>query len=294
MCADRLERAEDFIWRNARLLERQLFVYLFKGGPKEPVLAALRAYQNADGGFGNALEPDKRTPYSQPIDMQTALEVLDLLDAFDDPLIPRACDWLAATTTPEGGIPLSLPSANAYPHAPWWTAPENPPASLNPTAAITGLLLKHGVRHAWVERATAYCWKAIEASETEQYHDLMPMITFLEQVPDRPRAGRELARIAERVARPGVVALDPDAAGYVQKPLDWAPRPESSLRRLFDDKTIALHLAALAARQQADGGWPITWDPIAPGVDLEWRGRLTIQALQTLQAYEGVGVTAAA
>src|SRR5215211_5959460 len=65
-----LARAEEFIWSNARLLERRLFAHLFKGAAAEPVHAALRAYQNADGGFGNALEPDKRCPDSQPIDQE--------------------------------------------------------------------------------------------------------------------------------------------------------------------------------------------------------------------------------
>src|SRR5690242_11734264 len=71
-----LARAGDFIWRNARLLERRLFVYHFAHGSPHPVRAALRAYQNADGGFGQALEPDKRCPDSQPVDAEMALHVL--------------------------------------------------------------------------------------------------------------------------------------------------------------------------------------------------------------------------
>ena len=58
--------AETFIWNNARLLERQLFTYLFHGGSSQAVIAALKAYQNPDGAFGNALEPDNRCPGSQP------------------------------------------------------------------------------------------------------------------------------------------------------------------------------------------------------------------------------------
>src|SRR5689334_19328631 len=65
-----LATASDFLWRNARLLERHLFAYHFADGSSDPVRAALRAYQNADGGFGQALEPDKRCPDSQPIDVE--------------------------------------------------------------------------------------------------------------------------------------------------------------------------------------------------------------------------------
>ena len=267
-------------------------------GPARRVVAALKAYQNPDGGFGYALEPDKRVPDSQPVDVEVALRTLDLAGALAETavrqeLVLPACEFLASITTPEGGVPLSLPSAKRYPHAPWWAVDDNPPASLNPTASIAGLLLKNGIEHPWLDGAVAYCWRAIAASETEDFHYVMPMITFLEHASDRERAGREFERIAARVGRPGVVEMDPGALGYVHKPLEWAPAPDSLVRRLFDDETLARHLAALAARQQPDGGWPITWQPMSPGVELEWRGRVTIEALLTLDAYAAAGLDVA-
>jgi len=283
----RLQKAQDFTWRNARLLERYLFTALFSAGGTEPVLAALRAYQNEDGGFGNALEPDKRCPSSQPQDVEFALHILDAINALHDPMVTRACDYLASITTAEGGVPYALPPVNAYPHADWWTVEDNPPASLNPTAAIVGLLLKHGVQHSWIETASEFCWREIAATSTTEFHTLMPVITFLEHVPDRTRAEQELQRIDARLSQPGIIELDPDAEGYAQKPLDWAPAPQSFCRRLFDDETIEKHLTALAKRQQADGGWPISWGTISPAVEIEWRGRVTIGALCTLDEYEG-------
>lgn len=117
----------------------------------------------------------------------------------------------------------------------------------------------------------------------------MPAITFLEHAPDRTRAEHELQRIAARLSQPGVIELDAYAEGYVQRPLDWAPTPQSFCRRFFDDENIATHLGALANRQQLDGGWPISWDAISPAVEIEWRGRVTIEALRTLDAYERGG-----
>jgi len=280
-----LAAAADFVWRNARLLERHLFAYLFADGAREPVLAALRAYQNADGGFGNALEPDKRCPAGQPVDVEMAFNVLDWVDGFGDPMVARACEFLSAISTKEGGVPFVLPSVNDYPHAPWWETAPDPPAALNPTASIAGLLLKHRVRHPWLDGAVAFCREAIEATETRQFHDLMPVLTFLAHAPDRAWAAAQQARVLARIAEPGTVELDPHAGGYTQKPLDWAPTPESACRPLFSDAVIAGHLDALAARQQADGGWPINWDPISPGVELEWRGYVTVQALRTLRGY---------
>jgi hypothetical protein len=298
---DTVERAREFMWHNARLLERRLFAYLFAGesaasgnhaaaeGSREGVVQALRAYQNADGGFGNALEPDVRAPVSLPAAVDLAFRILDLVDAFDDSMVGQACDWLLGVTTPEGGIPVVLESVREYPHAPWWEPPaEGPqPASLNPTAALAGLLHKHSVAHPWLAPATAYCWEAIARSETTEFHELMPVLTFLEFAPDRARAERELSRVLDHIREPGVVATDPQAEGYAQGPLDWAPTPASPCRGLFGDALIASHLEALAARQQPDGGWPISWPPVSPAGELEWRGWVTIEKLRTLRAYGG-------
>jgi hypothetical protein len=285
-----IERAQDFIWRNARLLERQLFTYLFRDGAPEAVIGALRAYQNPDGGFGQALEPDKRCPDSQPVDVEMALKILDVCSALTDPqvqelLINPLCDFLASITAPSGGVPFALPSVNNYPHAPWWTTEANPPASLNPTASITGFLFKSGIQHPWLKSAESFCWETIAGLHSEQYHDLMPVLTFLANAPDSQRAQPEIRRILNHIRQSKLVELDPQAGGYVKMPLDWAPSPDSPCRSLFDQETIERHLNALQQRQQSDGGWPINWDPISPGVELEWRGWVTIEALKVLKAY---------
>ncbi len=297
MDTQQVEKAQLFIWMNARLLERQLFAYLFAGGSRQAVISALKAYQNPDGGFGNALEPDKRSHESQPVDAEVALQILDMTGAYDEPqvcqdMILPLCDFLQSITTPEGGIPLVLPSVRRYPRAPWWDTGDNPPASINPTASIAGLLIKHGIQHPWLEGAMAYCWKAVAASESTQVHDLMPMIAFLENAPNPERAGKELERIVRRIHQAGVVALERQAPGYVQYPTDWAPVPSSFGRSLVDVETMSRHLAYLSERQQPDGGWPLIWEPISPAVGLEWRGWLTVQALRTLQAYETAQVSA--
>ncbi len=284
------DRARDFVYSHARLLERQLFRYRYEDGPEALVLSALAAYQNADGGFGNALEPDKRTPYSQPIDVETAFEVLDELDAMDSPMVQRACSFLGSITTPEGGVPFSLPSVNAFAHAPWWGADEEPPAAINPTAGIAAILLRHGVRHPWLERALAFCRAAIERSESTQFHDLREAIHLLEALTTGPEAGwaqRQLDRLAERITAGGLIETDPGAQGYVMKPLDWAPTPRSFARKLVADDVVERHLEALVAEQQPDGGWPISWPTVSPAVELEWRGIVTLRALRTLEAYAG-------
>ena len=58
--------AARFLAGNARVLDRRRFERLFLGGEARPVRDAVAAFRNSDGGFGHALEPDGRTPASQP------------------------------------------------------------------------------------------------------------------------------------------------------------------------------------------------------------------------------------
>jgi hypothetical protein len=278
-----LDSARTFLLNNGRLLERRLFEFHFKSGSSEAVLAALRPYQNADGGFGNALEPDKRTPSSQPIDQEIALRVMD--DAgFDDAIVQRVCDWLETVTTADGGVPFTLPTVKDAPHAPWWgTDDPNPAANINPTASIAGLLHKHGVHHGWLDRTTDYCWRVIESSDIEEPHALVAALTFLQHAPDRARAEKAFERVGVGVMK--TVALDLTAQGYLHRPLEFAPRPDSIARKLFNDEVIAANLDFVQTQQQADGGWPIAWPTVSVTNEMEYRGVVTLGALKMLRAW---------
>ncbi|MCB9138396.1 MAG: hypothetical protein H6642_08630 [Caldilineaceae bacterium] len=278
-----LVRAENFIWNNARLLERRLFAYYFRNGSAHDVLAALGAFQNADGGFGNALEPDIRCPNSQPVPVQHALEILADIDPAS-PMVEQACDYLLTITTSEGGVPWLLPSAMGYPHAPWWQIEEGTPAALNPTAGIAGILYAMGADHPWLQPAAAYCWARIDDyALQDSLHDVDNILTFLYHAPDRTRAEEHLAHLAQQMLAAGLVA-DAQADGYVRKPLDWAPTPDHPLRKYLPQADVQAHLDAVLASQQADGGWPINWPPLSPAGEAEWRGWITVKTLRMLDA----------
>ncbi len=281
MSAD-LAAAAEFVLREARLLDRHRFVHRFGDGAPEAVLAALLAYQNDDGGFGNALEPDLRGPGSQPVPLEHALKILDEIDLFDEDIVVRACDWLASVSTDAGGVPFVLETVADGPHAPWWEPTGE--ASPNPTAGIAGLLHKRAVDHPWLGRATDYLWDALEHADGLGADDAISVLAFLEHAPDSDRAEAVFERLSERILNE-LVALDPSTPGYVKTPLEFAPRPDALARRLFDDATIELHLDALAAKQEADGGWPITWEPPSAAAVHEWRGHTTIKWLEVLDDY---------
>lgn len=266
-------QAAEFIWKNARLLERRLFAFHFAGGSRAAVLSALSAFQNADGGFGNALEPDIRCPDSQPVPVQHALEILDAV-GFEELAAQRACDFLLTITTHEGGVPFVLPSVRNYPHAPWWQTQDHPPAALNPTASIAGLLHKNRFSHPWLDEASNYCWAHLRQSPLQDDYELAAIIRFLEHVPDRARAEKEFVRIGKRLQE----------GDFSKAVLRWADTPGSYCRRFFSDSAVGAALDDLVAGQREDGGWSIDWPPISPGCEVEWRGWVTVAALLTLRA----------
>jgi len=72
-----------WIYRNARRIELALWQYEFENGSVEAVLSALLNYQNADGGFGNAIEPDCWNPASSPYATLNAIGKLKNIDFTD-------------------------------------------------------------------------------------------------------------------------------------------------------------------------------------------------------------------
>lgn len=292
-----LAAAESFIWQTARLLERHRYAYHFKGGNPAQVLAALQPYQNPDGGFGNALEPDFRGVDSQPVLAHGALWVLDEIGQCQGPLAQQVCDYLASVTAPNGGVPAVLPSVRGYPRAPWFNVDDDaPPGSLLPTAGIAGLLHKNRVEHPWLDTATSFCWQAIAALEDTHPYEVEFSLTFLDHVPDREHATREADRLGRLVRERNLVALGPErpdeaqippgyAPGEVHTPLDYATTPASLARRSFSDQEITRALNALEEAQGEDGGWYFNWREWNPATTLEWRGWITVDTLLKLRAY---------
>jgi len=89
------ERAVHYLRHEARPLEKALYEFHFENGRRTNVLAALVPYQNHDGGFGHALEPDLRAPASSVIATVTALAVLRQIGADEDtPGLPAALAYL--------------------------------------------------------------------------------------------------------------------------------------------------------------------------------------------------------
>ena len=279
-----LARAEAFLASNARLLERRIFSHVLRGGPKQAVLDALRAYQNGDGGFGGALEADVLAEESQPIHVEYALFRLAEVDAQDVSMATRACEFLARTADPSGGVPAILQSALDSPHAVHWNSPSSLEPSIERTIGLAGLLHRQGVDHPWLEQVTAICWKRLEEPLGEA-HLLLGALQFLEHAPDRERADALYDSVARQVPAAQWFRLETPVTSYGLTPLHFAPTPDARCRSVFAGDVIEAHLADLSQQQQEDGGWPIYWEPPGPAALSAWRSRWTLDAISALHAW---------
>jgi hypothetical protein len=285
-----LKHAKQFIYKNARLLDRKRFEYHFEDGPKESVIEALRAYQNPDGGFGNALEPDIRCPQSQPVATEMALAIMEEVDGFDSIILEGIGTYLRKITLKDGGIPFVLRSVIDYPHAPWWAAEEDDRPSINPTGNLMGLLYKQKVQaeiveEEWFQRNVRYIWRYFEREKPSGYHDAVQWISFLQNTPEDERANEYWPIVDRWLSNPFTIERDPQAEGYVHKVLDWAPATDSYARRFISEADLQKHLQALIHGQQEDGGWAINFPAVSPAGEQEWRGFITVERLKTLKSY---------
>ncbi|WP_320780951.1 hypothetical protein [Streptomyces sp. CRN 30] len=279
-----LARAEHFVWLTARVLEQRLFAYLFRGGDAAPVMTALDAYRNPDGGYGHALEPVLRGPHSRQPHTAHALRVLDAVGRCGGRHIEHTCRYLTSVSAADGALPAPLtdrPAAKAR------------PGTLAATGPVVGLLHRNGVWHAWLFRATEFCWRKVESLYTSDPREIHAAVAFLDSVPDRPRAEEAAARLGRLLRERHLAVLDPDdlpagpPAGDERHylPHDYARSPRSLARAWFTDTEMARSLDFLAGTQEEDGGWPVRPRPETEVALLEARPGTAISALRTLRAY---------
>jgi hypothetical protein len=262
---------------------------LVGGAPVSPVLDALRAYRNPDGGFGHALEPDVRAPESEPSSTLHALDVLDQVGALDHPMVADAAAWIATIAEPDGGVPFVLPTAAAHPHAPFITPS---PGGSFLTFALAGRLWRAGSGEPWLRRATDWCWAKLERRDELGAYAVRCALDFLDAVPDEQRAGAAIERLRPRLGPDGSMPVTGGTENERLTPLTLSPRPGGRSRVLFTDDQIEADLDRLEQEQQDDGGWTFDWIGWSPGQSVECRGAVTLDALITMRAHGRVELPA--
>jgi hypothetical protein len=286
-----LHAAAEFMATHARLLDRRRFHVLLNDAPADGALAALSAYSNSDGGYGWGLEPDLRATESQPGAALHAFEVFEDLIPATSPRAVELCDWLESVSLPDGGLPFALPVSNSAGCAPFWAQADPTVSSLQITAVVTAIAQRVAANdpaiagRQWLNRATDYCLAAIEALGDDPHAlELTFALQLLDAVHDsHPEAADLVVRLGEHIPANGLVHVGGGLEDEFMRPLDFAPAPDRPVRKLFAPERITAELERLADQQQEDGGWRVDFASYSPAAALEWRGRMTVQAVSILE-----------
>ncbi|MGW5682966.1 hypothetical protein [Nonomuraea sp. NPDC003754] len=279
-----IDKVRAFMAGHARLLDRSRFELLAGTGTPEATLAALEGYRNADGGYGWGLEPDLRSPESQP---GAALHAFEVFEEAPSPRAAQLCDWLETVTRPDGGLPFALPLTVPAATAPWWRDADTTTSSLQITAVTAAAAWRAAARdgavggHPWLARATAYCLEAIAALKEQPHAYVLAFaVRFLDT---RPEHADLLDKLAAFIPPDGELRVEGGTEEEKLRPLDFSPYPDLPSRRLFAKEAVAADLDRLAALQQEDGGWTVDYATVSPAGALEWRGATTVHAIDVLR-----------
>jgi hypothetical protein len=295
------EASRRFIETTARTLEITRFHYAFNGGSAGFVFEALKRYQNADGGFGHALEPDLRTNESSAICTSIAFQVLRSIQAAPDKtLVSAGIAYLLKTLDIEKGHWRIIPSsAEQSPHAPWWNQAGRDNVfdnfSLNPTAEMLGYLYDYQgqVPGDVLSLVTDRVISHLSGLETIEMHELLCCLRLL-LARTLPKEIYNL--IHQKLARliNGIVAFEPAQwKEYSLRPVQVVDDPESPFLTGHEESVDA-NLGYEISSQTEDGSWTPTWtwgDAFPNDWVLacrEWTGIITLEKLLLLKRFKRI------
>jgi hypothetical protein len=285
------EKARKWIERNGRPLEKARLGFYFYGAKGSEVLSALKAFQNEDGGFGRALEPDLRTPESSALATSIAFKILKSLPAEQSAgeISFLAIQFILRNYDSDQMTWRIIPeSAENSPHAPWWDQVGKKDKfsgfHLNPTAEILGYLPEFNP--ALGERVLSELRNLKEI----EMHDFLCCKRLFESTNLDNLFRESLLAELKRLLNTCVVTDSSKWNGYGLRPLQVADSPDSIFFEILQ-KSVEENLDYEIDSQDENGIWIPTWswgDRFPDDWEkakTEWTGIITLEKLIQLKKF---------
>lgn len=294
------KRARRFIEEKGRPLEAARFRVVFDNAPAEEVIKALANFQNTDGGFGRALEPDLRTLDSSALATSVAFQIMREIGAANNELAAPAIAYLLKTID-ENRLRWSMipESAENGPHAPWWSQSGLQESfgffRLNPTAELLGYLYDYSelVPVKMIDALSNQILLRLKALDSIGMHDFLSVKRLAEtknlNSSYRQAMLEQLFRLMD-----SALVRDPDQwADYGLKPIQVADSPGSPFYPALQE-LVPANLDYEINSQNEDGSWPVSWSwgGLFPEsweiARMEWAGVITLRQLIDLKNYDRI------
>lgn len=162
-------KAIKFISENARPLELAIYKYYFENESNQAVANELSKFQNADGGFGHALEPDFFNPNSSPIATNDAIITLFRVNALDNgsDIVKGIISYLESHDSfneDKKRWLFAIDSNKDYPHAIWWEKKGDGISKFNPSVSLAAFMVCYGNRTSLYEEIIKESFDYLENS----------------------------------------------------------------------------------------------------------------------------------
>lgn len=289
-----INKAKKFISDNARPLELAVYRYFFEDGSNKDVIAELSEFQNADGGFGHALEPDFFNPNSSPIATNDAIITLARVNALDrdSDMVKGIVRYLESHDSFDEDKKrwlFAIDSNKDFPHAIWWEKTGDGISKFNPSVSLTAFMICYGKRtplyEEIIKEAIEYlqngeiggddvnCYLlAYELLTSNSINDIIDLNVFKDLLSKAIESC-----ICKDISKYGVEYVPMPSVIFTGKHSEFITPEIKTL--IIAEKDI------LGKLQMKDGGFDITWKWYTPyKYEYEqarnwWRPRITIEKL---------------
>ncbi|WP_335872850.1 hypothetical protein [Bacillus sp. 2205SS5-2] len=285
--------AERYLLGTGRELEKAMLAYEFYEGSLETVLNELKRYQNDDGGFGHALEPDVRLELSSVISSTVALQILTRYQVSSEHSIVRKVIHFLLNVFQENNMGWEIvPQAvEDYPAAPWWKYAGVQANWGNPNAEILGYLIQYEdlVPPSLITNLTQQAISYINNLETYEFHELLCFLRLKKHLSDSNSAKMEDKLL--HMIKQCVITDEAKWTEYGLQPIDVVSSPESPYYELLNE-TWEKNLQFRISQQDELGSWNPSWswfgefENIWPLAEKEWRSVLTFNMIRLLKNLE--------
>lgn len=291
------QTARSYILEQGRELDKRRFEFHFEDGTIETTLKALASYQNDDGGFGNSLEPDIRTPHTSVITSTGGFQILREIGATEThSIVQKGIQFFIDSYDPSlQAWHIIPPEVEDAPHAPWWNYENSRDCFgqflINPRVEILGYLHEYRglVPNDFLENITNTVFKHIQTLPDElEMHDAQCFLRLAEtdDISDKDMIWDKITKGTTHI-----IARTPEQLNdYVLKPLWLVTNPSSRLYTPLK-KEVNMNLDFEIEQQGEDGSWSpaFSWGDLHPEVwevvKKEWQSKFTVETLITLKDF---------
>ena len=284
-----------YVLDNARPHDLAIYRYFFEDESNQAVIDELSTFQNDDGGFGNALEPDFFNPNSSPIATNDAINTLSRVNALDrdSDIVKGIVRYLASHDSFDEEKKrwlFAIDSNKDYPHAIWWEKKGDGISKFNPSVSLAAFMVCYGNRTSLYEEIIKESVTYLENGEEISGDDVNCYLLAYELLTSNCISDIvDLNIFKDSLCKAIENCICKDTSKYG---VEYVPMPSTIFTGKYMEfitpeikSLIAAEKAILGKLQMEDGGFDITWKWYTQYPDeyeqarAWWRPRITIEKL---------------